>query len=447
MPSLTSLAEELLAQAKQIDKHLESKNLPSPSFDTDVLAALPPELEQVRTSLASISHDLKTLTLGPVGSTTAIIFSVSEADQLICSARKTPYANSSPVFFQWTDVLPLRVIYHYKIAHIVPLEGSASYAEIASQVGLHEDIVFRFLRAAMSNHIFDEDPATGHVRHTAISHLLATNTGFADSVGLQIEELGPAGTRVIDAWNKWGPEAREPNQTAFALLNNTELPIFDVLGAHPARAQRFGSAMHFYTRDGRWDLPHMLNAYDWGTLDRDGALVIDIGGGKGSISQFLARHTAHVRFLVQDLAHVVPTAREELPAELAGRVEFMIHDFFKPQPPQSTPDAFLLSWILHNWPDEYCVRILRALVPVLRPGNRVLIYEYVLADEPVRDLEGRFGLQLDMIMCAAFNGRERRRAEYELLLARSDERFVLEAVRRAKGSTMSIIEVVWKGSG
>ena len=328
----------------------------------------------------------------------------------------------------------------------MPLEGSASYAEIAAQAGLHEDIVFRFLRAAMGNHIFDEDPNTGHVRHTAVSRLLATNAGFADSVGLQTEELGPAGTRVIDAWDKWGPEGREPNETGFALFNNTELPIFGILGANPARAHRFGNAMHFYTSDGSWDLRHLLGAFDWSTLDRDEALVVDVGGGKGSVSQFLARHTARVRFLVQDLGHVVPTAREELPAELAGRIEFTVHDFFEPQPLQPTPDAFLLRWILHDWPDAYCVRILQALVPALRPGNRVLIYEYVLADEPVRDLEGRFGVQLDMIMCAGFNGRERRRAEYELLLARSDKRFVLEAVRRPKGSTMSMIEVVWKSS-
>ena len=76
MPSLTSLAEQALAQAKRIDDYLESKNLPSPSFDHDVFGDLPAELQNVRSSLASVSNDLKGLTRGPVSSTSDIALSV-----------------------------------------------------------------------------------------------------------------------------------------------------------------------------------------------------------------------------------------------------------------------------------------------------------------------------------------------------------------------------------
>lgn len=77
MPTLTSLAKELLDRAKQIDEYLGSKKLPSPSFDNDVFSELPAELQDVRASLASLSNNLKSLTRGPVGSTSDIIFSVS----------------------------------------------------------------------------------------------------------------------------------------------------------------------------------------------------------------------------------------------------------------------------------------------------------------------------------------------------------------------------------
>ena len=76
MPSLTSIAEQLLAQAKQIDSYLESKKLSSPSFDIDSLKDLPAELQDVRNSLASGSNDLRDLARGPVGSTMDIAFSV-----------------------------------------------------------------------------------------------------------------------------------------------------------------------------------------------------------------------------------------------------------------------------------------------------------------------------------------------------------------------------------
>ena len=296
----------------------------------------------------------------------------------------------------------------------------------------------------MSNHFFDENPVTGRVRHTAASRLLVTNTGLADSVGLQTEELGPAGSRLVDAWDKWGQDTKEPNRTAFALVNETNGSIFDVLAKNPERGRRFNSSMRFYTSDYTWDLRHILSAYDWKALDRSGALVVDVGGGNGQVSQFLARNTNKLSFLVQDLPHVVPSARDELPAELKGRVEFAVHSFLERQKLSTSPDAFLLRWILHDWPDAYCVRIMQSLVPAMRPGTKVLIYEYVLDDAPVRDLNGRVGLQLDMIVSACFNGQERRRADFEKLLALSDERFVLETIRKPEGSTMSLVEVTWK---
>ena len=49
-----------------------------------------------------------------------------------------------------------------------------------------------------------------------------------------------------------------------------------------------------------------------------------------------------------------------------------------------------------------------------------------------------------MIMAACFNGAERTRAQWTGLLHTADERSVIEEIGRPEGSTMSIIEVVWK---
>jgi hypothetical protein len=59
----------------------------------------------------------------------------------------------------------------------------------------------------------------------------------------------------------------------------------------------------------------------------------------------------------------------------SARVSFMSHDFFTPQ--TVVADVYLLRWILHNWSDKYCVRILRALIPALKPGARVIVNEDV----------------------------------------------------------------------
>lgn len=77
MPSLTSLAEELLAQAKQIDAYLETKQLPSPSFENDPLDELPGEMQALRYRIFNTSQQFTHLVRGPVMATSDICFSVS----------------------------------------------------------------------------------------------------------------------------------------------------------------------------------------------------------------------------------------------------------------------------------------------------------------------------------------------------------------------------------
>lgn len=344
---------------------------------------------------------------------------------------------------QWTDALGLRVVYRYKLANAVPLDGTASYAEIAAASGLREDLCRRFIRLAMGSHIFTEDVDTQRVRHTASSRRLATDPGFSDAVGLEIDDLGPASSKLIDVWEKYEQGAPEPDQSAFCMFNETDKPIFAFLASQPERARRFGGAMRHFTRGDSWDLRHMLASFNWPSIDQPGARVVDIGGGNGQISQYLARHTTHVRYIVQDLAHVVSQAPAQLPSDLKDRIEFVEHDFFKPQTIDPPPAAFLLRYVLHNWADKYAARILQALVPAMRKGTKVLIYEYVLEDGPVTNLSGRFGFQMDAIMATAFNAQERTATEYGRILKEADPRYVVEAVCRPEGSTMSIVEIGW----
>lgn len=51
-----------------------------------------------------------------------------------------------------------------------------------------------------------------------------------------------------------------------------------------------------------------------------------------------------------------------------------------------------------------------------------------------------------MVMVACFNGAERTRGQWTGLLRTADERFVVQKIVRPEGSTMSVIEVVWKAS-
>lgn len=336
----------------------------------------------------------------------------------------------------------MRTIYRYRFASAVPLGESATYDEIAAKTGLIKPQVFRIIRAAIGLNIFDEDHE-GRVIHTAISRALATNEGFFAAVGLETDELGPASTKQIEAWEKFSQDAGEPNQSAFALYNENQ-PIFSVLQKYPERAKRFDSAMRFFTSDESWALSHMLHAFDWSSLDKPGARVVDLGGGFGQMSQYFARHTEHISFTVQDLPHVIQPAPKQLPEDLKDRVTFEVQDFMSPQKAANPPTAFLVSRCIHNWSDPYATQIIKNLVPALRPGSKVLIIEYVLDKKPVKKLTDRSGMQLDLTMATIFKSQERYAQDFERLLANADPRFLLKKFGKPKGSAMSLMEVEWR---
>lgn len=93
---------------------------------------------------------------------------------------------------------------------------------------------------------------------------------------------------------------------------------------------------------------HIVENYDWGSLGN--ARVVDIGGGQGHIAMELARHFGNIDIVVQDMKDVVEKASVELPDHLRGKVQFMAHDFFTPQP--IIADVYFLRWVLRNWFDK-----------------------------------------------------------------------------------------------
>ncbi|KAI0314195.1 S-adenosyl-L-methionine-dependent methyltransferase [Amylostereum chailletii] len=135
--------------------------------------------------------------------------------------------------------------------------------------------------------------------------------------------------------------------------------------------------------------------FDWKGL-KQGALVVDVGGGVGAQSLTLAREHPHLRFVVQDRESVIKNAAAVWDAQfpdtlLSGRVVLQGHDFFTTQPVKNA-DVFLLNTVLHNWPDKYCVKILQNLRQAAIPSTRLLIADpligYACANDATTDIPG-----------------------------------------------------------
>jgi hypothetical protein len=82
---------------------------------------------------------------------------------------------------------------------------------------------------------------------------------------------------------------------------------------------------------------------------------------------------------VQDLTDTIAGLCDMVPPELNGRVLGMKHDFLTLQPVEGA-DIYLLPWILHDWSDKYCIKILQNLIPALRKGTKIVINDICIPE-------------------------------------------------------------------
>ncbi len=60
-------------------------------------------------------------------------------------------------------------------------------------------------------------------------------------------------------------------------------------------------------------------------------------------------------------------------------IEWMAHDYFTPQPVVGA-DVYLYRFVFHNLYDEKAIDVLRAAIPALKPGARILINDETLSE-------------------------------------------------------------------
>jgi hypothetical protein len=261
-------------------------------------------------------------------------------------------------------------------------EALANGPRPVSELAGDPDTLHRLLRALASDGIFREtDP--GMFEHTESSRLLLAPgwSEFAHLFGGVFFEA----TEDLDASLSDSPFARRFG-TGF----------WEWLAEHPDDRATFDLAM----AGERLRPAERLAALEW----RDGGVVVDVGGGNGALLAELIRRRPELRGIVLDLPE---TVRDE--AALGERIEFVAGSFFDSVP---GGDTYLLSGILHDWPDEDAARILRTIRAAAPPHGRLLINESVI--KPGNDRDG--AKWLDLLMLVLAGGRERDEKQWRALL-------------------------------
>jgi O-methyltransferase len=98
-------------------------------------------------------------------------------------------------------------------------------------------------------------------------------------------------------------------------------------------------------------------------------------------------------------------------AELLDRCALVGGDMFSSVP--AGADAYIMKYIIHDWPDDKCLTILRACRASVNPSGKLLIVDNVI--NPSGGLDWGRILDLEMLMFPG--GRERTEEQFRDLLA------------------------------
>ena len=179
--------------------------------------------------------------------------------------------------------MALSVLAHFDFFSAVPLHGEVSYADIAANVKLPEDRVRRFIRQAMTNHIFTE-PRPGFVAHTASSAAAIKIPAIKTLIEFFSEECCTASLKTVDAMKKWGA-SEEPARSGYGVAmglnpDDDKDCVFrfaqeDGEGENKGfRLKRIGEAMEALKETGTYRVEHVQRGFDWAGLGN--ATVVDV---------------------------------------------------------------------------------------------------------------------------------------------------------------------------
>jgi hypothetical protein len=265
------------------------------------------------------------------------------------------------------------VIYKFQIPNHLKAEERVSYAELGKRCGLTESITRHVVRAAISLRYFHE-PEENIVMHNAFSQALITVPGVMDWVGYCSDDVTPAAAKWAESLQRF-PGSELTTESAAAIANGGQQGYFAQLDKDPARQKRFASGQGLIMAHPARDPVHFVNSVDW-SGDQCPKTVIDIGGSTGPLmATILKKFPGIQKGVVQDLPGVVSQAT--VPEGLEDRMSFEAYDFFTPQ--KRKADVRIFRVILHDWPDADAIQILRNQIPVLEPGNLIILNESIEA--------------------------------------------------------------------
>jgi len=295
-------------------------------------------------------------------------------------------------------------------------EGPLPVVELARRSGCHAPTLYRVLRALAAVGIF-ADHGQGTFAQTELSSCLRSGALRAAALSFASPWNDRAWTGLL--------EGVRSGDTPFELACGRSFP--DWLEDHPKESARLQEANAVKAAATQRAL---LDVYDFSGL----RLFVDVGGGTGVLAAEILCAYPDLHGIVADLPSALPAASRTIAGRgLEKRCRVKACDFFAELP--AGADLYLLSDILHDWPEERCRDILRNCRRAVSGEARLLVVEMVVPPG-----EGFSPAKLlDLEMFVLNGGRQRSVSELEALLTEAG--FALKRVLPAAGG-LSVLEAL-----
>lgn len=296
--------------------------------------------------------------------------------------------------------------------------GPLPAAEIARRTDAHPEAVARLLRLLASRGIFAE-------REDGRFELTPMGDALRADAPVTMRDLAVLMGHPIH-WEDWSELLYSVRTGEPALTKLRGMGAFEYLESNAEYGPVFFNGMGNLSAT---ETRPVLDAYDFSGF----GTVVDFCGGSGGLLAAVLQQHPGVRGILAD-PRVASNGAAGFLAEqgVAERCEIVEADLFGPAPKGG--DAYILKHIVHDWPRDQALQILRNVRAAMEPGSRLLLMEMVVPDglnEP------HSAKQVDLWLMLLIGGRERTADQYADLLAEAG--FELERVV-GTAHTVSIVQ-------
>ncbi|KAJ3993680.1 O-methyltransferase-domain-containing protein [Lentinula boryana] len=332
----------------------------------------------------------------------------------------------------------LRVAAKKGLADILYDHQGGLHIEVLSQrVGINQGKLATIMRTLASRHCFHE-VAKDVYANSRLSLALRSQTPGAAFLNLQTSEGQQAAfyfQRYLDD-PTYGPSTDLKHTTFTYSITGFQGTFYDWIKQNVMTRGMSGMNQVMGTLS-------ILEVFPWEKY----STICDVGGGNGSFTWPLIQKYPALKVTMFDLPETIAAAEKVATQKInVNQVEFSSGNFFEKSPPHNL-DIYYLRNIIHNWPDESAVSILKSVRAAMGEHSRLLIHDYILPsyheDTSANAAYSLFKAPFPMLPDFGYGNMRLHNQDLTMLfMYNSKERTVVELIGLSQGAGL-VLSNVW----